>query len=75
MVKKKIIAGNKARKRLYENAAARMDSAPFCIPWIKKTATSYTGIPSKPGITSFRSNFSDDFTRLLCNSCFCLLLK
>jgi hypothetical protein len=73
MVKKKIIAGKRAKKKLYEKAAALIESDPFCNPLIKNAATSYTGIPSKPGITSFRKIFSDEVTRLLFNSRFRLI--
>ena len=51
--KRKIMAGNRARKKLNARDCARVLMAPRWIPVKKKSATSYTGKWSKPGNATF----------------------
>lgn len=49
---KKIIVGNNAKKNRKASDDARVVSELFCNPINKKTNTSKSGIPSKPGKTN-----------------------
>jgi len=56
MVKKKMMAGNIARKKSNEMADARMVNRPSNRPLPKKVRTLKSGIPSKPGNTILRKS-------------------
>jgi hypothetical protein len=65
-VKKKRIAGKRARKKLKDTAEARRVREPFISPLIKKMATLNKGKPSNPGNTNFFDNaiaFTTGFIR------------
>jgi hypothetical protein len=49
-VKKKMMVGKRARKKVKERDEALLFIDPRVIPLKKKTATSYMGKPSNPGI-------------------------
>jgi hypothetical protein len=49
-VKKKIMVGKRARKKVKERDEALLFIDPRVIPLKKKTVTSYKGKPSNPGI-------------------------
>ena len=60
-----MIIGNIARKKLNDMDEARVVMDPLKIPWKKKLATLYKGMPSKPGIITLFVNCKNFKTGLI----------